>query len=130
MKRDREKNDGRDLLGLLRPDELTRARLRRTVMERAAPILARRRALAWHEVTAGWSSLLVPLAAALIFVFAGLAYRAARPDPDPVAEVAAATIEELIAPEGAGPPALLTRADEPDADYLLSAVMTEPEPDR
>ena len=38
--------------------------------------------------------------------------------------------EELIAPEGAGPPALLTRADEPDADYLLSAVMTEPEPDR
>ena len=56
----------------LRPDEVTRARLRRSIVTAAAPLL-RGRQLTWWEVASDWASLLTPVAAAIAVLFAGLA---------------------------------------------------------
>lgn len=64
--------DWPDWLDGLRPDELTSARLRRSVVEAAAPLLEARRA-DWWDVASSWAGLLTPVAALLVLVFAGLA---------------------------------------------------------
>lgn len=64
--------DWPDWLEGLRPDEVTSARLRRSVAEAARPLLEARRE-DWWDVAAGWAGLLTPVAAMLVLVFAGLA---------------------------------------------------------
>jgi hypothetical protein len=56
----------------LRPDDITRARLRRSIMETAAPLLEMRR-VTWWEVASSWASILIPVAAAVALLIAGLA---------------------------------------------------------
>ncbi len=60
-------------LETLRPDPLTRERLRRSVLDAAAPIL-RARQVTWWEVASDWASLLTPVAAAAAVLFVGLAF--------------------------------------------------------
>lgn len=59
-------------LETLRPDPLTRERLRRSVLDAAAPLL-RARQVTWWEVASDWASLLTPVAAAAAVLFVGLA---------------------------------------------------------
>jgi len=59
-------------LETLRPDEITRARLKRSIADAAAPLLSARQ-LTWWEVASDWASLLTPVAAAAAVLFAGLA---------------------------------------------------------
>lgn len=59
-------------LETLRPDEITRVRLKRSIAEAAAPLLGARQ-LTWWEVASDWASLLTPVAAAVAVLFAGLA---------------------------------------------------------
>lgn len=58
----------------LRPDELTGARLRRSINKRAAPLLAARRD-DWWEVASRWAGLLTPVGVAATLAFAALAVR-------------------------------------------------------
>lgn len=120
----------------LRPDDVTRARLARQIMARARPLLGARRE-SWQDVASGWASMLAPLAAVLLLFFTALAYRAsdggiavADLGPEPVVEFAPpsgpATVEELVG-GGEAAPWLLTGAEEPSTDALLTAVM-EPAP--
>ena len=59
-------------LETLRPDEIMRARLKRSIADAAAPLLSARQ-LTWWEVASDWASLLTPVAAAVAVLFAGLA---------------------------------------------------------
>jgi len=59
-------------LSELRPDDLTRARLRRSILEAAAPLLEGRR-VTWWEVASSWASILIPVAASVALLIAGLA---------------------------------------------------------
>ncbi|MCL7964112.1 MAG: hypothetical protein M8858_01685 [marine benthic group bacterium] len=56
----------------LGPDELTRARLKRSVADAARPLLQARR-ITWWEVASSWASLLIPVAASIALLIAGLA---------------------------------------------------------
>ena len=113
----------------LRPDEMTRHRLRRSVLAAAGAMMERRTA-SWFEVTAGWSSVLAPLAAGLLVVFGTLAYRAsALRDVDTVAIEPAPDPIELVpslAPDAEAPPALLIGFAEPSSDALLAAALITP----
>lgn len=59
-------------LETLRPDQITRERLKRSIADAAAPLLSARQ-LTWWEVASDWASLLTPVAAAVAVLFAGLA---------------------------------------------------------
>lgn len=119
MKRE-QRPDWPAWLDPLRPDEVTRARLRATIRGRATPILDSRRLGSWQDVAAGWATMLVPIAAVLLLFFGGLAYQAT---PRTIA-AAPVTLEELIGeqdPEdGFG---ALTSTAEPSRDWALTAVM-------
>ena len=69
-------------LETLRPDEVTRRRLHNEVMHRAEAML-RRPERTWHDITAGWSAVLTPIAAGLVVTFGTLAYRVST-GPDAV----------------------------------------------
>lgn len=58
----------------LRPDDLTSARLRSSILQAAEPLLEARRD-DWWDVASRWAGLLTPVAAALVLVFGGLALR-------------------------------------------------------
>lgn len=58
----------------LRPDEMTSARLKRSISSAAAPLLAERREDLW-DIASRWAGLLTPVAAVLALVFGGLAMR-------------------------------------------------------
>jgi hypothetical protein len=58
----------------LRPDDLTSARLRSSIVRAAEPLLEARRD-DWWDVASRWAGLLTPVAAALVLVFGGLALR-------------------------------------------------------
>lgn len=107
----------------LRPDEMTRRRLRTEILAAATPLL-RIRAGSWQDVAAGWSSVLVPLAAAIALVFGTLAHRAARSDaPPPVEIVERAEWERLLGPAPENPPAFLTGAQEPSREAVFTAAI-------
>lgn len=117
---DRERSEWPAWLEPLRPDELSRARMRTAILGRAAPLLEARRLGSWETVAAGWASMLLPIAAVLLLFFAGLAYQAA---PRTIA-AAPVTLEELIAeddPENSL--AALTSNVEPGPDWALATVM-------
>ncbi|MFQ5688855.1 MAG: hypothetical protein ACE5HQ_01100 [Gemmatimonadota bacterium] len=106
----------------LEPNLLSRSRMRRAILERARPLLLRRRVGSWQDVAAGWAALLAPAAALLALAFAGVAYVASAEGGDDTAQTA--TVEELIGPdEPEGPPSLLTATQEPNADMILTEVM-------
>lgn len=69
-------------LDMLLPDQVTAARLRRAILDAAAPLLAGRRD-SWFDVASDWATLLTPVAAALTLIFAGLAVRQGIPSDDP-----------------------------------------------
>ena len=111
-----------DWLFSLRPDPLTRERMRRRIMDEAATVLRVRRSDSWWAVADRWTTRLLPLAAALALVFASMARRASQlpgtPDMPP-------TVDELLQSANPnGPPAVLTSATEPGLDQLLSAAVT------
>lgn len=107
-------------LAPLRPDEVARARMRRAILQAAAPILAARRPASWWDVAAGWSGLAAPIAAAIALLFAWLAYDASPPRPEPER----AEMEALVRPSlQTAPPALLLDRSEPSRDGVLEATL-------
>lgn len=111
----------------LRPDEMARHRMRRAIAD-AAESLLESRPLSWFEVTAGWSGILAPLAAALLIAFGALAYRASVPAEELAVEPAPEPVElvESLAPDVEAPPALLIDGSEPSRDALLAAALVTP----
>jgi len=131
MMRERDREDGGgwpEWLEPLRPDELTRRRLHRAVMDTAESML---RARTWTEVASRWSAVLAPLAAGLAVASGALAYRAARPDvatgpavaPAVPAVVAPVELWPYLAPDAEGPPALLIDVAEPSREAVLTAAL-------
>lgn len=118
-------------LEALRPDELTRRRLHKSVMARAEAVL-RLPERTWRDVTAGWSSILTPIAAGLAVAFGVLAYRASiGPDiemvanraSDDVPTVDSHEIQPLLGPDDAGPPALLIEENELNREAVFRAAL-------
>jgi hypothetical protein len=106
-------------LEALRPDQMTRERIRRAVMRRASPILASRRT-SWLDLASEWATLLSPVAAAVALVFAGLAVL--RPPSDTLAE-APPRVQELVEPTpGEVLPAVFTQDTVADLDVVLTAI--------
>jgi hypothetical protein len=109
----------------LRPDPMSRARMRRSILTSAAPLLAARHPLAWWEVAADWSSVAVPIAASIALLFGWIAYTsgtsaAATPEPERM------EIEALVSPATASsPPTLLVDRSEPSSDALLDAALRQ-----
>lgn len=115
-----------DWLLSLRPDQLTRERMRRRIVGEAALVLRARRSGSWWLVADRWTTRLLPLAAALALVFAGMARRASH-----IATIAdlPPTVDELLQSANPnGPPAVLTAATEPGLDQLLSAAVNHDTP--
>ncbi|MFQ5890400.1 MAG: hypothetical protein ACE5JR_10155 [Gemmatimonadota bacterium] len=105
----------------LRPDDMTRARLRRSILAEAQPLLTARCRGSWWEVASGWATLLAPTAAALALLFGALAYRAGPPatraeGPPRVEELVAASPNELLPP-------VLTADSASGADLVLTAAI-------
>ncbi len=125
-----EKREWPAWLAPLRPDQVTRSRMRRVIMDSASPLLAANRTRAWEDVAAHWSTLLAPAAAAVAIAFGGLAYSASVPSSVALApEPRPASVEDLVvlaAPDG--PPVLLTAESEPSNDHLFAAVMLQGAP--
>ncbi len=117
-------------LEALRPDEVTARRLHKQVMAHAESIL-RLPERTWHDVTAGWSAVLTPLAAGLAVAFGVLAYRASIAPQgetltlvdDPVEEMTLESheIQPLLGPEDAAPPALLIEENELNREAVFLA---------
>ncbi|MCY3699518.1 MAG: hypothetical protein OXH46_07780 [Gemmatimonadetes bacterium] len=132
-RRDQGRNGGRgpvwaEYLEPLRPDELTRRRLRRNVMA-AAEALFQRRPLSWLDVTASWSAALAPLAAGLLVAAGVLLYRISAPDaPELAAEPDAAPVGLVrsLAADAEAPPELLIDLAEPSRDAVLTAALISP----
>lgn len=121
MTQEQDRTERQGWLEALRPDQVTRARLRAAILERAAPLLAERREEGWLGVAAGWSARLAPVAAAAALLFGWLAYDAGRStQPEPAASVRA---ESLVEPGDQAPPELLTSGDAPSADRVLAAAL-------
>ncbi|MCG8469811.1 MAG: hypothetical protein MJB57_16660 [Gemmatimonadetes bacterium] len=122
----KKKADWPRYLEPLRPDEVTAQRMRRRILDAAGALRAR----SWFDVTAGWSSLLAPLAAGVLVVFGALAYRAAdRDEPIPVAtNEPSGELVPSLAPDAEAPPALLIDAVDPSRDAVLTAALVTPQP--
>lgn len=129
----RHRNPGRgpawaEYLEPLRPDELTRRRLRRNVMA-AAEALFERRPLSWLDVTASWSAALAPLAAGLLVAAGVLLYRISVPEAPELAagpDAAPVGLVRTLAPDAEAPPDLLIGLAEPSRDAVLTAALTSP----
>ena len=106
----------------LRPDEMSRRRVRNAVLTAAAPIL-RAREWSWQDDVARWTSVLAPVAAAIAILFAGLAYRAARPEAEARIEPIELEVDPLLQPLDDGPPAMFTSTLEPSTDAILAAAI-------
>lgn len=104
----------------LRPDDVTRGRMRAAILARAAPILDSRRLGGWEDVAAGWATMLMPIAAVLVLFFGGLAYQATPRTLD----VSPVTLEELMRDEDPeGTLGVLAANVEPSPDWALTAVI-------
>lgn len=112
-------------LEALRPDELARARMRRGILSAAAPLLATRRSRrSWWQVAADWSSVAVPIAAAIALLFAWIAYDSAPPGSEQPERV---EMEALVRPAvQTAPPDLLLNRSEPSTDGVLAATLQRP----
>lgn len=114
----------------LRPDDVTRRRVRSGIMRSAAPLLEARRQEAWWGL-ASWTSTLVPVAAAAALFFMWLATsvapnQATVTDPTAAAyDTVADSIELIVGPGGAIPPRVLTAEQAPSSDAVLTAAVYE-----
>jgi len=105
----------------LRPDEMSRRRLKNAVLSAAQPML-RARDWSWQDVAGRWAAVLAPIAAGLTILFAGLAYSASRSETE--ARVEAFEIDPLVLqPMNDGIPALLTSTLEPSMEGILAATI-------
>jgi len=83
----------------------------------------------WQDVTARWSSALIPLAAGLAVAFGMLAYRISAPSPaGQVSQVAPSTVDTeeihpLLGPDAEAPPSLLIDASELNREAVLVAAL-------
>ena len=114
-------------LEVLRPDRLTRERLRRAVFREARPILAGRRA-SWFDAVSDWATVLSPVAAAVTLVFAGLALQQASKPADvgePTRLPPAA--EDLVIPSEGFPDAF-AEDSVPDLDVVMTVIYEPLEP--
>lgn len=102
----------------LRPDELTRRRMKRAILDEALPLLTARRD-SWFDAVADWATILSPIAAAVTLVFAGLALRQAGSADLSDTIASAPAVEELVRPGETLPSAF-----GPDSVPDLNAVMT------
>ena len=108
----------------LRPDELTQRRMRRAILDEAAPLLNSRRDN-WFDVVAEWAAILSPLAAAVTLIFAGLALRQAGSTDIEESLASAPAVEDLVRP-GNSLPSAFGRDSVPDLDVVMT-VIYEPE---
>lgn len=107
-------------LGALRPDELTRRRMKRSVMDEALPLLKARRD-SWFDAVADWATILSPLAAAVTLIFAGLALRQAGRAELAENVASAPAVEELIRPDEILPSAF-GRDSVADLDVVMTVL--------
>ena len=116
-------------LETLRPDEITRSRLKRSVADAAAPRLNARR-LTWWEVASDWASLLTPVAAAVAVLFAGLALGdrpVARSEATLAVSAEAPRLEEFIDWASAEElPAAFPDDSLTSLDVVLTSITTDP----
>ena len=116
-------------LETLRPDEITRSRLKRSVADAAAPLLHARR-LTWWEVASDWASLLTPFAAAEAVLFAGLALGdrpVARSEATLAVSAEAPRLEEFIDWASAEElPAAFPDDSLTSLDVVLTSITTDP----
>lgn len=110
----------------LRPDDVARKRLRSGILRKAVPLLEARRSEAWWGL-AGWTSRLVPVAAAAALFFLWLASSAAPDRPVEMDRTATVgdTMELIVGPAGSAPPRVLTAEDAPSPDAVLTAAVYE-----
>jgi hypothetical protein len=101
----------------LRPDELTRRRMKRAILDEALPLLTARRD-SWFDAVAEWATILSPVAAAVTLIFAGLALRQAGSAELSDTIASAPAVEELVRPSETLPSAF-----GPDSVPDLDAVM-------
>lgn len=118
------KNSWPAWLRALGPDDLTRRRLRREILDEARPLLAARRD-SWIDAVSEWTAILSPIAAAVTLIFAGLALRQAGDGAAPETFATAPVLEELVHPQETVPPAF-GRDSVPDLEVVMN-VLFEPE---
>ena len=104
---------------VLLPDEVTEARMRRSVLEAARPLLASQRYSGW-DVASYWATLLTPIAAALTLIFAGLALRESIPDASRAQYTVSADVVESLGTDAA--PAGFALEEFDDADVVFAAL--------
>ena len=112
--------DWPDWLESLRPDDVTSARMHRSVMEAAAPLLDARRE-DWWAVASSWARVLIPAAAVVTIVCGSLAVRdepavtVAASETEPSADVVDALRSETA-------PAGFSEFEETDHDVVFAAL--------
>ena len=104
----------------LRPDEVTRRRMRNRILAEARPLLLPRQE-SWYDVVAEWATILSPVAAAVTLIFAGLALRQAGTVDGSEGMTAAVAVEELARPSDALP-ATFGRDSLPDLDVVMTVI--------
>lgn len=104
---------------VLLPDEMTEARLRRSILEAARPLLASQRE-SWWDVASSWATLLTPIAAALTLIFAGLALRESIPEASRSEFTVSADVVESLGTDEA--PAGFALEEFDDADVVFAAL--------
>ncbi len=107
-------------LRVLRPDELTRLRMRNRIAAEARPLLLARRE-SWYDAVSEWATILSPVAAAVTLIFAGLALRQAGAVDGSEPMTAAVAVEELARP-GDALPATFGRDSLPDLDVVMTVI--------
>jgi hypothetical protein len=107
-------------LRALRPDELTRRRMRRAILDEALPLLKARRDT-WFDAVADWATILSPVAAAITLIFAGLALRQAGSAGLPETTASAPAVEELVR-SGETLPSAFGRDSVPDLDVVMTVL--------
>lgn len=107
-------------LRALRPDEVTRHRMRRAILDEAAPLLAARRDN-WFDAVAEWATILSPVAAAVTLIFAGLALRQAG-SAEMVETLATAPAVEELARHGEPVPSAFGRDSVPDLNVVMTVL--------
>ena len=112
--------DWPDWLDSLHPDEVTSARLRRSIGDAAAPLLAARRDDLW-DVASRWAGLLTPVAAVLALVFGGLAVRQGA-DGETVAVAEAEMTDVVDALRSETVPAGFSETGTADHDVVFAAL--------
>lgn len=114
-------------LEVLRPDELTRLRLRRAIFRDAGPVLAARRE-SWFDAVSDWATVLSPIAAAVTLVFAGLALKQAVEPVDVAEGTAQAPLVEEFLPPGEELPAAFAGDTIPDLNVVMTVIYEPLEP--